>query len=218
MKYNLQGDEQVFTLIWHLIKNLENKEKFHQIIPSAADWHWNWHLLQGIFKFCGKFLLLPLSQVIGYSNLDLKCAKFHVAEVFFQLVTWALEKWVVGAMENLKVKTATELLQNLKKNILAYETLYLYIYDICLYWIARAAIKIGDSETVTDFWRYFIHLFIATGKFKYIMFFRFLWVLFLATQALNPNIATMRFFSPHDPQAIFYFILKKLYYCLLVVK
>ena len=154
------------------------------------------HLLQGIFKFCGKFLLLPLSQVIEYSNLDLKCAKFHYDEVFFQIVTWTLGKWVVGVMENLKVKTATELLQKLKKNILAYETVYLYVYYICPYWIARAAIKIGDSDTVTDFWRYFIHLFIATGKFKYtIMFFRFLWVLYTVHPSVKKIYQKYRFYS-----------------------
>ena len=81
-------------------------------------------------------------------------------------------------MENFKVETAIKLFQKLKKNILVYETVYLYVYYICPYWIARAAINIGNSDTVTDFWRYFIHLFIATGKFKYtIMCFKFLWVL-----------------------------------------
>lgn len=151
----VQGDEQVFTLVWHL--KVSQKDKYSWIIPVVADWHFCWHILQAIFRLYGRFILLPLSRVLGYIDLDLTCKNFHYAEDFIQLVTLAIRVWVKKALQVSGLQEATQLLERYHTNSQAYEVLYFFIYYLCPYWITRAAMKVGDSRKVNH----------CTTKFNY---------------------------------------------------
>jgi hypothetical protein len=172
----VQGDEQVFTLCWLL--KVRNPTEFLWMVPVAAEWHWTWHILKAIYRLWGTFILFPLSQILNYSNLDLKCDNFHYGEDFLELVTLAITSWYMNLARKHPTMTPTDILHHYKMNSQVYELLYAFIYYFAPYWLTRSAVKCGDAALLTKLWRYWLHIFIATGKYRYArMTIRFLWIL-----------------------------------------
>lgn len=172
----VQGDEQVFTLTWLL--KMRHPSRFMWLVPVPGEWHWTWHILKGIFRLWGQYILLPFSQVLNYKSLDLDCNHFHFGEDFLQIITLALIKVMDKLLLLHPTFSPTDVLHYYKRNTGVYELLYMYVYYLCPYWYTRSAIKCGDSKVLTEMWRYWLHLFIATNKYRYArMTVRFLWIL-----------------------------------------
>ena len=172
----VNSDQPVHNMMWTL--RAQNPNKYSWLVPIPGEWHWNWHILKGIYKLYGHYILVPLSQQLGYSNLDVKCSNFHYAEDFLQLVTIALLIWAEDALVLCGHTVLTNLLHSFHKNSRVYEVLYMLIYYLLPYWHTRSALKTGNSMLLTNYWRYWLHLFIGMGKIKYTQLtVRFLWTL-----------------------------------------
>ena len=91
-------------------------------------------------------------------------------------------------MQIMNIKTPIELMHRVKPNSHMYELLYACIYYFAPYFVMRSAIKWVKNEIVMEFWRYWLHLFIGTNKYKYaILSLRFMHTM----KALNPEIAQL---------------------------
>jgi hypothetical protein len=179
----VSGDQQVWIKLFYLRKM--QPIKYSWLIPIPGEFHWNWHILKGIFILWGKHLLLPFSKLFGYSTLDLECNNFHYAEDFLQTVTLRILKWVKENMKRGKHKSITAWLHSLKHNSIAYELVYALTYYFIPYWVTRSALKWNKYAEMENLWRYWTHLFIATGKTNYSkLSIRFLWIL----KSMHPDI------------------------------
>ena len=63
-------------------------------IPVPGEWHWTWHILQGIFKLYGTYILTPFAKKLGFKSFDVFCQDFHYGEEVLQMVTLATMKWI----------------------------------------------------------------------------------------------------------------------------
>jgi hypothetical protein len=153
-----------------------------------GEWHWTWHILKAIFKIWGESHFVPWSVVLNYSSLDVNCKSFHYGEDFLQIITLALFKFVENLKKETKIESVTDLLHNFHNNSQVYELIYLLIYYLCPYWYTRSALKFGISSEINKMWRYWLHLFLATKKWKYTQLsVRFLYIL----QSLHPDVAIL---------------------------
>ena len=177
------GDWQTFTRMFDLI--MKDPEQYSYIIPHPGEWHWNWHILKAIYKIWCEYLLRPLSQVLKFKNLDAKCANFHYGEDFLEIVTIALADFVCELRELHPGMTYLAIMHHYKPNSHMYELLYMYLWHICPYWHTRAALKSNMPTVINQYWRYWLHAFIACCKSNHaIMTMRFLWLL----RFLNPDL------------------------------
>lgn len=188
------GDWQTFTRMWDW--KIKNPGAGDWLVPFPGEWHWNWHILQGIYKIWGHDILRAFSLVLEYKNLDIKCQHFHYGEDFLEIVTLALSK----LFRELKIQhpdmTPMEILDHYKPNSPMYELIYMFVWHICPYWHTRAALKSGNSRVINQMWRYWLHLFIATGKTNYaLMTMRFLWLMRYLDDSLVDIINDYRIFS-----------------------
>lgn len=181
------GDWQTFSRMWEL--KIKQPDDFKYVIPFPGEWHWNWHILQGIFKIWGHYLLKPFAvSVLGYKNFDVKCKNFHYGEHLLEVVTIG----ILNFLDELREKHPGEVDMGLQTHYRGYshlyELLYFWNWYICMYWLTRSALKAGDSATINEMWRYWLQLFITTKKHNYaIMSIRFLWLL----QFLHPDIVAV---------------------------
>lgn len=174
----LCGDQQVWIKLWML--HLQDPAKYNWVIPVPGEWHWLWHILKAIFKTYYWTILLPFSQVLNFKSLDIEVSHFHYSEDFFEMVTIALQRWIQECMAAFNDPTLTVIgwLDAISNNRVAYETAYACIYYFIPYWNTRSAIKWNKIDAMQQWWRYWLHLFIARGKRNYAaMTIRFLWVL-----------------------------------------
>jgi len=180
----VSGDEQTFLVIWKLRKI--KPDLYNWIIPIPGEWHWTWHILKGIFRAYGQYLLQPLSQHLHFPNFDNNCKKFHNAEDILQIITSALLLWISPAVKHPQTFSPIAFMHSIKPNSKpAYELLYFLFNYLTPYWVTRSALKVGNMQEVNNMWRYWTHLFIATGKTKYAtMSIRFLWI----QKAVNPDV------------------------------
>lgn len=188
------GDWQTFTRM-HDMK-VKNPKDLQFCIPFPGEWHWTWHILQGIFKIWGYDILLPFSQVLTYKNLKIKEPEFHYGEHFLEQVTLAIEEFMCELQTLHPGWDSLEIMHHYKECSPIYELLYMYNWHICPYWFTRASLKIGESRKVNAMWHYWLHLFIATGKTNYaIMTMRFLWMLKHLDDSIVSIINNYRVFS-----------------------
>ena len=167
-------DQACFARVWGLKKLFPGK--YSWIIPVPGEWHWTWHILQGIYRVWGTSMFLPLSCTLNYSTLDVTARNFHFAEDFLQLVTLAVIRIMSELMSFHANCTPVQILAIYAKNLHVYELIHLLIYYLCPYWMTRSAIKSRNSTMINNMWRYWLHLFIATGKTNYTQLtIRFLW-------------------------------------------
>lgn len=186
----LSGDWQVWIKLWNMV--LSDKLKYGWMIPVPGEWHWTWHIIKAIYKLFYHTILLPFSQYIGFSSLDEEAVNFHYAEDFLTLVTLAVQQWISACLEayrqrhnNFNPVLVTNWLHSIRKNKPVYELAYACIHYFIPYWQTRAAIKSNRADQMETWWRYWIHLFMATGKTNYsVMSIRFLWEL----HALHPTV------------------------------
>jgi len=62
---------------------------------------------------------------------------------------------------------------------------YACYYYFIPYWITRSALKWNKVDDMKGMWRWWIHLFIATGKKNYVVLsLRFLWIM----ESLNSDV------------------------------
>ena len=179
-------DQACFARVWGLKKQFPTK--YSWAIPVPGEWHWCWHILQGIYKIWGTSMFLPLSRVLNYSTFDVSARNFHYAEDFLQMVSLALMRIVSELMLFHATQSPTELLTMYAANSHVFELIHLFIYYICPYWVTRGAVKSGNAQIINDMWKYWLHLFIATGKRNYTQLtIRFTWCL----QSLHPEIVEL---------------------------
>lgn len=179
-------DQACHALVWGL--KMQFPSKFSWVVPVPGEWHWTWHILKGIFRIYGKSHFVPWSVQLNYSSLDVECKSFHYAEDFLQIVTLALVKFVKKLMKSHQETDPLELLHMFHKHTTIYELIYMLIYYLCPYWFTRSAIKHGISAEMDKMWRYWLHLFICTRKWKYVQLtIRFLYIL----QSLHPSVAQL---------------------------
>jgi hypothetical protein len=174
----VSGDQQTWIRLWLL--HLQNPTEYHWMIPVPGEWHWTWHIIKAIFRLYYYTILLPFSRVLGFSKLDKKADNFHYAEDLLEMVTVAIQRWIIKCLaEHPPGTTVSKWLEYIRtRNVVAYETAYACIHYFIPYWITRSALKWNKINDMEIWWRYWIHLFIATGKRNYsIMSIRFLWVL-----------------------------------------
>lgn len=158
----VSGDQQVWIKLWLL--HLKDPQKYHWLIPVPGEWHWTWHILKAIFKMYYSSMLLPLSKVLRFSSLDPEAKNFHYAEDFLEMVTIAVQKWIQSSLAAHPDKTVMQWLHELhSKNRNAYELAYACIHYFIPYWITCSSIKWNKMSEMEKWWRYWIHLFIATG-------------------------------------------------------
>ena len=187
-------DQACFARVWGLKKQFP--AKYSWVIPVPGEWHWSWHILQGIYKIWGTSVFLPLSRTLNYTTLDVTARNFHFAEDFLQLVTLAVIRLMSELMTTHVNQTPTAILTLYVGNSQVYELIYMLIYYLCPYWVTRSALKSGNHEVINNMWRYWLHLFIATKKTNYTQLtIRFMWCM----QSLHPQIVdiynTNRVFS-----------------------
>ena len=182
----ISGDFQVWIKLWWLHVNYP--EKYNWLIPVPGEWHWTWHILQGIYKMYYKVYLLPFSKVLGFRTLDAEAKNFHYAEDLLEMVTIAISNWIEQCVEFRRAEgiTVAEWLHDIGQyNKPAYELAYACIHYFVPYWHTRAALKWNKIEDMEVWWRYWIHLFIACGKTNYsLMSIRYLWML----RSLHPQV------------------------------
>jgi hypothetical protein len=81
--------------------------------------------------------------------------------------------------------TVTQWLHDIKPNRNAYKLAYACIHYFIPYWNNRSALKYNHFADIKLFWRYWIHMFIASGKHNYAaMSVRFLHIL----ESLHPDV------------------------------
>ena len=179
-------DQACHTLVWNLKNN--HKDLFSWVIPVPGEWHWTWHIMKGIFRMWGTHFFLPWSKQLKFATLDVHCKNFHYGEDFLQIVTIALCKVAHIWMARLNCSTLAQLLHKVHRQAQLYEVLYLLFYYLCPYWHTRSALRNGNYEKINNLWKYWLHLFIATNKWKYTQLtVRFLWVM----SALDPNLVEL---------------------------
>ena len=184
-------DQACHSLVWNLKKR--HPHRFSWVVPIPGEWHWTWHILKAIIKVWGASHFVPWSKVLGFAAFDVDCKVFHYGEDFLQIVTIALHAVVKKLMTSLACNTCLELLHKVHGHSQLYEVIYMLVYYLCPYWYTRSAIKRGKYEIVNNLWSYWLHLFIATKKWKYIQLtIRFQYVL----QSLDPEVVDI--FNKHQ--------------------
>lgn len=179
----ISGDWQVWIKLWVL--HVKQPEKYNWMIPVPGEWHWTWHILQAIYQQFYSTVLLPLSQHLCYSKLDEKAKVFHYAEDFLELVTCAVGSWIKDRMRDSQEDDVNTWLHSIKHHRNAYELAYACIHYFVPYWLTRSALKWNRYEEMENWWRYWLHLFIACGKHNYtLMTIRVLWM----WRSLNPRV------------------------------
>jgi hypothetical protein len=179
----ISGDQQVWIKLWKLRKN--HPQKYGWLIPLPGEWHWMWHIIKGIFRVYSDLILRPVAILQGYSTFDAEANNFHYAEDILQMVTIAVCEWVKKSLPRGENRSITQWLHSLKVNPNAYELVYACIYYFIPYWVTRSALKWNKHEHMKELWRYWLHLFIATGKTNYAaLTIQFLWIL----TSLHPDV------------------------------
>ena len=103
------------------------------------------------------------------------------------MVTITVHNWITSCTQGFS-GTVIDWLHSIKHNRHAYELAYACIHYFIPYWCTRAALKWNTMEDLQVWWRYWTHLFIATGKYNYsIMSIRYLWMLW----ALHPQVKAL---------------------------
>lgn len=190
------GDFQVWDRLFMLHRR--NPIKYHWLIPVPGEWHWQWHILIAIYRYLivnnnnlllyrlyYKSILLPLSEVLGFRILDSKAANFHYAEDLLQMVTIAVHKWIVTQKQQHPNLTIVQWLHSIKHHRVAYELAYACVHYFIPYWITRSSVKWNKFEDNAQLWRYWTHVFLATGKRNYcLMSIRYL----LLMKSLHPEV------------------------------
>ena len=159
-------DQACHALVWNLKKR--HPQTFYWVVPIPGEWHWTWHILKAITKVWGASHFVPWSRVLGFAAFDVECKVFHYGEDFLQIVTIALHAICVQLMDKMGCRNCLDLLHKLNNHAQLYEVIYMLLYYLCPYWYTRSAIKSGKYEIVNEMWSYWLHLFIATKKWKYI--------------------------------------------------
>jgi len=188
------GDFQTYDRMYHL--KILFPGEFDWLVPIPGEWHWNWHILQGIYKIWSEDILRPLSQVIGFKTLDPKCKNFHHGEDFLELATLAIHD-ILCELRVLHPDTSDiDIMHHYKEYTPLYELLYFYNWHAAPYWHTRAALKSGFSTVTNQMWRYWLHLFIAAGKTKYsVLSLRVLWSMRYLHDDVVKTINKNRLFS-----------------------
>lgn len=182
----ISGDQQVWIKLWYL--RTRQPDKYRWLVPIPGEWHWQWHILKGIYKVFGSTILLPLSRTLGYRELDLEAKNFHYAEDFLEIVTIGILNFALPLLEKRSNLTVQQWLHTLKPHSNLYEVIYACFYYFVPYWCTRRMIRYNDHENLEEHWRYWVHLFLATNKRNYsILSIRFLWIL----KSLNPNVRNL---------------------------
>jgi hypothetical protein len=179
----VSGDFQVWDKLFML--HVRNPVKYQWLIPVPGEWHWTWHIIIAIFKVFYTTILFPFATLLGFKKLDPKAANFHYAEDFLQILTIAVHAWIVRCLAANPRLTSLQWLSSIKRNTVAYELAYACIYYFIPYWATRSALKWNKYEDIQNWWRYWVHLFLATRKSKYcLMSIRFLMILW----SLHPDV------------------------------
>lgn len=160
----IYGDYQVWCQLFLLL--LRNPAKYFWLIPMPGEWHWTWHILKGIYKMYYRSILLPFSKIIGFRSLDEKADNFHYAEDLLEMVTIAVFNWMKECIDNTML-TPMEWLESIWPNKIAHELAYACLNYFIPYMVLRSALKWNKMEDMEDWWRWWIHLFIATKKRNY---------------------------------------------------
>lgn len=178
------GDWQTFTRMFDL--KLKEPEVYKYLIPFPGEWHWNWHILKGIFVVWGEYILKPFAiSVLRFKNFDLKCKNFHYAEHLFEVFTVGVAQFMISIRKKHPEMSDMDIQSHYRENSHIYELLYMWNWYICPYWHTRSALKAGNSEVINTMWRYWLPLFITAKKHNYaIMSIRFVWML----EYLHPDI------------------------------
>jgi hypothetical protein len=190
----VSGDQQVWIKLWYL--RMRQPVKYIWMIPVPGEWHWTWHILQGIFGHYTDSILLPFAKLLGFSVVDKKAKVFHYAEDLLEMVTIGVSKWVEGSMQRFQALdpeadsfNVIDWMHHIKnKNRNVYELVYACYYYFVPYWRTRSTIKWNKHEDMKQLWRWWIHLFIATRKTNYVaMSLRYLWIM----EAMHPEIKAL---------------------------
>ena len=156
---------------------LEHPAKYKWVIPIPGDWHWQWHILKGIYKIFGNYIIAPFATKLKYKSVDLECKNFHYGEDLLQIIILSILKWIRSSMIKLNKQNPLMWLHRIKPNSNAYELAYACIWYFVPYWITRSAIKFGSNNT-KELWHYWLHLFLCAGKHNYTrMTIWYLWIL-----------------------------------------
>ena len=161
----VSGDQQTWIRMWMLRKKYA--DKYSWLVPIPGEWHWTWHILKAIFKIFGITILKPFADILGFSSLDLEANNFHYAEDLLQMVTIGIMQWIKQCMLKMKIENCTTWLHEIRSNKQAYELAYACIYYFISYWYTRAVIKFNVTIEFDEIWHWWIHLFIAAGKYNY---------------------------------------------------
>ena len=180
----VNGDEQTFSRMWHI--KLMHPEEFAWLIPVPGEWHWNLHILRGIFKVWGGYILSPIAKRLSYKKYKVEVPNFHNAEDFLEIVTFGIGLLMKELQEFHPTKTPIGVMHHYKQYSPIYEVLYLFNWYLCPYWHTRAALKSGNPALLNEMWRYWLGLFITAKKTRYcILTMRFLWLI----RHLHPSLA-----------------------------
>ena len=129
-------------------------------------------------------ILLPFAKALNFRNLDENADKFHYAEDLLEIVTIAVFNWIQQCLAETMLEPM-QWLHHIWENKNAHELAYACIHYFIPYFVLRSAIKWNKHEDMEVWWRYWIHLFIATNKSNYaLMSLRFLMLL----RALDPSV------------------------------
>ena len=172
------GDQQVWIKLFKLRLNFPTE--YHWMIPVPGGWHWTWHILKGIYRMYYDTIFLPISQILGFKHLDKNANNFHYTEDFLEVVTIGIYNWIVNCIKKIpgRKPSIADWLHSRKGNRRAYELAYACLHYFIPYWVCRSAIKWNQADKMEEWWRYWIHLFIAAGKNHYsLLSIRFLWIL-----------------------------------------
>lgn len=134
----VSGDQQVWIKLWLLRKR--QPLKYHWMIPVPGEWHWEWHILKGIYVVFYDTILFPFSKLLGYSSLDKEVKNFHYAEDFLEVVTIAIFQWIQASMQNWPDDwNVIDWLHDMKAkgNRVAYELGYACYWYFIPYWVTR---------------------------------------------------------------------------------
>ena len=187
----VSGDQQVWIKLWFL--RMTQPIKYNWMIPVPGEWHWTWHIVQGLFGHYTDSILLPFAKVLGFRTLDKSAKVFHYAEDLLEMVSIGISQWIEDEMAEVTAQegcpegfNVIDWMHHIKEtNRNAYELAYACFYYFVPYWRTRSALKWNKKDNMKPLWHWWVHLFIARRKTNYVVLsLRFLWIM----EAMHPDV------------------------------
>jgi hypothetical protein len=159
----------LFLLLWRVLRHTpELRHLYLPAIPVLAGFHHAWHVLRGIFRLYGPWLLRWAHVTLGrHGTFDHDVKVFEKGERLLEVVASAILLWLHTYLG--RETSYDTMLDRCRRDAVAYN-LVVFVGRCALpYFHLRALLRSGsDPERLALLQQYFLSLFHATGKHNYV--------------------------------------------------